>query len=79
MTTSNFAEILVPRSMNQFSYIIYFSLISNLNLLSESIPGAGTYCIYTTSVRVFAGVSRPVYTTPDFWYGTDTNGTGAKK
>ena len=22
---------------------------------------------------------RPVYTTPDFWYGTDTNGTGAKK
>ena len=24
-------------------------------------------------------VLRPVYTTPDFWYGTDTNGTGAKK
>ena len=22
---------------------------------------------------------RPVYTTPDFWYGTDKNGTGAKK
>ena len=22
---------------------------------------------------------RPVYTTPDFWCGTDTNGTGAKK
>ena len=24
-------------------------------------------------------VKRPVYTTPDFWYAMDTNGTGAKK